>query len=102
MIWIVVEANLIGFVTSEQCTTIPFKPMLTESMIMDNLVTRGKAPSAEIFVKVIVVEFKGVSLDRYSSLELINSSLMTSTRVPCSLTLKIFHLRNSTVAVQVS
>jgi hypothetical protein len=100
MIWIVVEADVIGFITSEQRTTLPFKPMLTESM--DNLVTRGKAPSVEIFVKVTVVELKGVSLVRYSSLELIISLLMTSTRVPCSLALRIFHLRNSTVAVQVS
>jgi hypothetical protein len=39
---IVVEADVIGFTTSEQRTTVPFKPMLTESI--DNVETRGKAP----------------------------------------------------------
>ena len=39
MIWIVVEADVIGFATSEQRTTVP---RLTESI--DNVETRGEAP----------------------------------------------------------
>jgi hypothetical protein len=42
MIWIVAEADVIGFAASEQRTTVPFKLMLTESI--DNLVIRGEAP----------------------------------------------------------
>ena len=42
MIWMVVEANVIGFATSEQHTTVPFKPMLTESI--DNVEIKGEAP----------------------------------------------------------
>ena len=38
----VVEANDIGFDTSEHRITVPFKPMLTESI--DNVETRGEAP----------------------------------------------------------
>jgi hypothetical protein len=46
MIWIVVEADVIGFATSEQRTTVPLILMLTESI--DNVDIRGEAPSAEI------------------------------------------------------
>ena len=42
MIWIVVEADVIGSATSEQRTTVPFKAMLTESI--DNVETRDEAP----------------------------------------------------------
>ena len=42
MIRIVVDADVIGFAISEQRTTDPFKPMLTESI--DNVETRGEAP----------------------------------------------------------
>ena len=55
MIWIVVESDIIGFVTSEQRTTVPFKPRLTESI--NNVEIRGEAPRAEILMKVNVVEF---------------------------------------------
>ena len=41
MIWIVVEADIIGFATSEQFTTVPFKPILVE--LIDNVETRGEA-----------------------------------------------------------
>ena len=41
MIWMVVEAD-IGDATPEQFTTIPFKPMPTESI--DNVEIRGEAP----------------------------------------------------------
>jgi hypothetical protein len=40
MIWIVVEADVIGFAASEQFTTVPFKPILTESI--DNVDIRGR------------------------------------------------------------
>ena len=40
--WIVVNADVVEFATSEQFTTVPFKPMLTESI--DNVETRGEAP----------------------------------------------------------
>jgi hypothetical protein len=40
MIWIVVEVNVVGFATSEQFTTVPFKQMLTESI--DNVEIRGR------------------------------------------------------------
>ena len=36
------EADIIGFDTSEQHTTVPFKPTLTESI--DNLEIRSEAP----------------------------------------------------------
>ena len=52
MIWIVVEADVIGFATSEQRTTVP---RLTESI--DNVETRGEAPLAQILMRVNVVEF---------------------------------------------
>ena len=42
MIWIVVEVDVIGFATSEQRTTVPFKPIPTESI--DNIEIRGEAP----------------------------------------------------------
>ena len=52
----VVEADDIGFAASAQCTTVLFKPMLTESIdkveIRDELV-----PLAEILMKVNIVEF---------------------------------------------
>ena len=41
MIWMVVEADVIGFVTSEQRTTVPFKSIPTESIV--NLVIRGES-----------------------------------------------------------
>ena len=40
MIWIVVEADVVEFLVSIQFTTVPFKPMLTESV--DNVTIRGK------------------------------------------------------------
>ena len=55
MTWIVVEADVIGFVTSIHRTTVPFKLMLTESI--DNVEIRGKAPRAEILVKKNVAKF---------------------------------------------
>jgi hypothetical protein len=54
-IWIVVEANVVGFITSEQRTTVPFKPMLTESM--DNVEFKGGTLGAEVLVKANVDEF---------------------------------------------
>ena len=42
LIMIVVEADVIGLATSEQFTTVPFKPMPTESI--DNVEIRGEAP----------------------------------------------------------
>ena len=39
---IVVEAAVVKFAVSEQFTTAPFKPMLTESM--DNEEVRGESP----------------------------------------------------------
>ena len=42
MICILVKADVIEFAISEQCTTVPFKPILTESI--DNVEIRGEAP----------------------------------------------------------
>ena len=42
----VVDVDIIGSDRSEQRTTDPFKPMLTESI--DNVETRGEAPGAEV------------------------------------------------------
>ena len=42
MIWMVVEADVIEFATSEQRTTVPFKLMLTESI--DNAEIKGESP----------------------------------------------------------
>ena len=39
-ICIVVDADVIRFATSEQFTTVPFKPMLTESI--DNVEMKGR------------------------------------------------------------
>ena len=55
MIWMVVEAGVIGFATSVHRTTIPFKPMLTESI--DNVEMRDEAPGTELITKVNVDEF---------------------------------------------
>jgi hypothetical protein len=55
MTWIVVEADIVGFNTSVQFTTVPFKSMLTE--LMDNVEVRGEAPGAEVIMKVNVVKF---------------------------------------------
>ena len=55
MIWIVVEADVIGFATSAQSTTVPLKPILMESM--DNVEMRGEALSAEDLVKESENEF---------------------------------------------
>ena len=54
MIWMVVEADIIGFATSQQRTTVPFKPMLTESI--NNVEIRGEAPGSEILRKLSEVE----------------------------------------------
>ena len=54
MICMVVEADIVVFARSEHCTTVPFKPMLTESI--DNVETRGKAPRTEVLVKVNIAE----------------------------------------------
>ena len=43
MILMVVEADIIGFATSEQRTTVPFKHMLTE--LIDNVEIRGSSLS---------------------------------------------------------
>jgi hypothetical protein len=51
----VVEAVDIEFPGSIQFTTVPFKPMLTESI--DNIETRGVAFLADTLLKVNVVEF---------------------------------------------
>ena len=40
MIWIVVEADVVEFPGSVQFTTVPFKPMITESI--DNVMIRGR------------------------------------------------------------
>ena len=55
----VVKADVIGFATSEQRTTVPFKPMLTESI--DTVETRGQAPLAESLVNVNISEFTSLS-----------------------------------------
>ena len=54
MIWMVVEAGVIGLATSEQLTTVPFKPMLTESI--DSIEMRGKDPGIEVNIKLSLVE----------------------------------------------
>ena len=53
-IWIVVEADVIGLVASIQCTAVPFKLMLVE--FIASVEIRGKISSAEVLVKVNVVE----------------------------------------------
>ena len=54
IIWIVVEADVIGLIASTQCTTVPFKPMVVE--LIANIEIRGRASSAEVLEKVNVVE----------------------------------------------
>ena len=53
--WIVVEAEVIGFAISEQFTTVSFKPMLTESI--EKVEIRGVVCSAELLMKLNVAEF---------------------------------------------
>ena len=55
MIRIVVVADIDWVDTLEQCTIVPFKLMLTESI--DNVVIRDEAPGAEVLVKVNVEQF---------------------------------------------
>ena len=57
MIWIVVEAGVVGFAASAHLTTIPFKLVLTESI--DNVEIRGdsEAPGAEVLMNMNVEEF---------------------------------------------
>ena len=51
---IVVEADIDWFELA-QCNTVPFRPMLTESI--DSVVIRGESLRAEVLVKVNVEEF---------------------------------------------
>ena len=60
IIWIVVEADVIGLIASIQCTTVPFKPMVVE--LIANVEIRGRASSAEVLEKVNVVELIILSL----------------------------------------
>ena len=99
MIWIVVEADVIGFVTSEQRTTVPFKPMLTESI--DTVEIRGLVSTAEILMKVNVAEFTLLYDIQLSSEAIINTELAISTSVPCSLACQMLHLINFADAVHV-
>ena len=52
---IVVEADIDWFDPLVQCTTVPFRPMLTESI--NNLDIKGCSLRAEILVKMNVEEF---------------------------------------------
>ena len=54
IIWIIVEADVIGLLAFLQCTTVPFKPMLTESI--DNVEIRGEAPGTEFLTKEKMAE----------------------------------------------
>ena len=99
VIWIVVELDVIGLLASIQFTTVPFKPMLTESI--DNVEIRGETSSAEVLVKVNMVELTILSLGSgEKSIEFLMVVISSST--PCSLTTTMLHLMNSTDAVQVS
>ena len=60
MIWIVVEADVVEFLESIQFTTVPFKPMLTESI--DNVEIRGRTLRGEFRIKVNVVEFTTIGI----------------------------------------
>ena len=55
IIWIIVEADVSGLLASLQCTTVPFKPMLTESI--DNVEIRSEAPGTEFLTKKKMAEF---------------------------------------------
>ena len=99
MIWIVVEADDIRLLASMQCTTVPFKPMLTESI--DNVEIRGEANGAEVLEKVNVVELITMSFGgKELSLEFLETVIPSS--IPCSLTTVMLHLMNSIEAVHVS
>ena len=98
IIWIVVEADVIGLLASKQRTRVPFKLVLIE--LIANVEIRGKTSSAEILVKVNVVELITLSLGGgEESLEFLETVIPSS--IPCSLTTTIFHLMNSTDAVHV-
>ena len=98
MIWIVVEADTIGLLASIQFTTVPFKLMLTE--LIETVEIRGKTSSAEVLVKVNVVELIVFVLGgEEESREFLMAVISSST--PCSLTTTILHLMNSTDAVHV-
>ena len=95
----VVEAADIEFTASIQCTTAPFKSMLTESI--DNVEIRGEAPRAEFLMKVIVVEL--IILCVCCSvvyLELLKAVISSS--IPCSLISVRLHSKNSIDAVHIS
>ena len=98
MIWIVVELDVVGLLVSIQFTTVPFKSMLTESI--DNVEIRGKTSSAEVLVKVNVVELIILSIvDGEESREFLMASISSS--IPCSLITTKLHLMNSTDPVHV-
>ena len=60
LILIVVEADDVEFAASIQRTTVPFKPMLTQSI--DNVEIRGKACWSELLIKVNIAELEGATL----------------------------------------
>ena len=96
----IVEADVDVFAASEQRTTVPFKPMLTESM--DSVAIRGIPLLAEILMKVNEEPFTTNDIDSCAtSLELINAAISSS--LPCSfITLVLmFHSKNSVDAVHV-
>ena len=56
----VVEADFVVFLISVQFTTVPFKPILTESI--DNIEIKGEDPWAEALVKANKAEFTVISV----------------------------------------
>ena len=100
VIWIVVEDNVLGSVTSEQCISVPCKPMLTESI--NNIEIRGILFRAELLMKVNVAEFTCLVVIWLASLALIWTELAASSGVPCSLNCKMLHFMNCTDVVHVS
>ena len=96
-IWIVAEADDDVFLASAQCTTVPFKPTLTESI--ESVEIRGVAFLAEILMKVNEEPFTTTGIGGIS-LEVIN--VINSSSLPCSfITLVlILHSKKSMDAVQ--
>ena len=98
IIWIVVEADVIGLLAFLQRTTVPFKPMLVE--LITSVVIRGRSDSAEILVKVNLVELIVLSLGGgEESLEFLETVISFS--IPCSLTTVMLHLMNCADAIHV-
>ena len=99
MIWMVVEATDIEFPGSTQFTTVPFKPMLTESM--DNVAIRGEAPCEEFRIQVNVVEFTVIGIDRLESDPAV-VKIVTVSSLPSWLATVKLHSIVATDAVHVS